>query len=59
MRVYYSADQYIDFPNATHWEEAFGNWVELADDNGEIQAILNWDHVWLMRPLGVQVGSKQ
>ena len=58
MRVYYSATDYIDFPNATHWETVFDNWVELADDNGEIQAVLNWDHVWLMRPLETQVGTK-
>lgn len=58
MRVYYSASEYIDFPNATHWESAFDNWVELTDDNGEIQAVLNWEHVWLMRPLDVKVGSK-
>ena len=59
MRVYYSANEYIDFPKATHWENCFDNWVELAGDNGEIQAILNWNFVWLMRPLDTVVGSKQ
>ena len=59
MRVYYSASEYIDFPKATHWESCGDDWVELADDNGEIQAILNWKFVWLMRPLDTVVGSKQ
>ena len=58
MRVYYSATEFIDFPNATHWVEAYGNWVELANDNDEIQAVLNWDHVWLIRPLKTEVGAK-
>ena len=52
MRVYYNAAEYIDFLDATHWEQCGGDWVELADDDGEIIAVLNWKHVWLMRPLG-------
>lgn len=59
MRVYYSASEYIDFPNATHWESIFDDWVELSDDNGEIQAVINWKFVWLIRPLGVIVGPKE
>lgn len=51
MRVYYNDQTYIDFPNATHWEQIGTDWVELANDDGEIQAVLNWKHVWLMRPL--------
>ena len=51
MRVYYNASDYIDFPTATHWSEQFGNWVELADDKEELLAILNWDHVWLIKML--------
>ena len=59
MRVYYSATEYIDFPNATHWESIFDDWVELSSDNGEIQAVINWKFVWLIRPLDVIVGSKE
>lgn len=59
MRVYYSASEYIDFPNATHWESIFDDWVELSDDNGEIQAVINWKFVWLIRPLDVIVGPKE
>lgn len=51
MRIYYNAKEYIDFPKATHWESREEDWVELVDDNGEIQVILNWKHVWLMKPL--------
>lgn len=59
MRVYYSATEYIDFPNATHWESIFDDWVELSNDDGEIQAVINWKFVWLIRPLDVVVGSKE
>lgn len=59
MRVYYSASEYIDFPNATHWESIFDDWVELSNDDGEIQAVINWKFVWLIRPLDVVVGSKE
>jgi hypothetical protein len=51
MRVYYSSGEYIDFPTASHWEQCGTNWVELADDNGNILAVLNWDRVWLMKPM--------
>jgi len=59
MRIYYSASEYIDFPNATHWESIFDDWVELSNDDGEIQAVINWKFVWLIRPLDVVVGSKE
>jgi len=51
MRVYYSDTSYINFLTATHWESIDGDWVELADDDGNIVGILNWKKVWLMRPL--------
>jgi len=53
MRVYYSATEYIDFPDCSHWQEVCGNWVELVNEAGEILAVLNWDRVWLMKPLYV------
>lgn len=49
MRIYYNANEYIDFPSATHWETCGTDWVELSNDAGEIQAILNWKHVWLIK----------
>lgn len=51
MRVYYDDHTYIDFPDVDHWESICGDWVELANADGEIKAILNWSKVWLMRPL--------
>lgn len=58
MRVYYNANEYIDFPDATHWESCGTDWVELSNDEGEIQAVINWKYVWLLRPLDVNVGPK-
>ena len=51
MRVYYDDHTYIDFADVTHWESISGDRVELANDEGEIKAVLNWAKVWLMRPL--------
>ena len=54
MRVYYNANDFVEFPAATHWEACGTDWVELSNDDGEILAVLNWNHVWLMRPIKVE-----
>ena len=52
MRVYYSAEQYIEFPNADHWESVGSDWCELYDKDDNLMAILNWKHVWLIKMIG-------
>lgn len=51
MRVWYVGMTYKEYPTATHWEEIDGSWVELATDDGEIVAIINWKHVLYMEPM--------
>jgi hypothetical protein len=52
MRVYFNADQYIQFSTADHWESVGSDWCELYDANDNLLAILNWQHVWLIKMLG-------
>ena len=51
MRVYYSSNEYIDFPTATHWSYQDPYWVELSDDNEQLVAVLSWRNVWLIKML--------
>jgi len=51
MRVYYSSQEYIDFPTATHWTYQDSSWVELADENDNLVAVLSWRNVWLIKML--------
>ena len=54
MRVWIygnEADEYCEFPTATHWESCGGDWVELLDDNDNIVCILNWKHIAIMEPI--------
>jgi len=51
MRVWYVGMCYKEYPLATHWEEIDGDWVELAKDDGEIVAVINWKHVLYMEPM--------
>ena len=49
MRVYYNAQEYIEFKTATHWGNRSEDWLEILDDNENILAVLNWKYVWLIK----------
>lgn len=51
MRVYYNSTDYIDFKTADHWESIGSDWCELYDESDNLLAILNWNHVWLIKML--------
>ena len=48
MRVWFDDGKFKDFHEATHWEEAGTNWVELSDDKDNLIVILNWRHVQMI-----------
>lgn len=52
MRVYFNAEQYIEFPSAVRWESVGSDWCELYDEEENLLVVLNWKHVWLMKMIG-------
>lgn len=53
MRVWFVHDEnYVEYPNADHWEQCGSDWVELCDENDNLIAILNWKHVNRIEMIG-------